>query len=138
MCINPFDTVLNCAIGIYLYPHRYIYHVTPSGAVFVMPVVFKTGYLLSTIKIHSSRYTKTNVMKTAFCSLIVLIAITANTQTAHQFNYRAVVRNTGGYGTGLGPNTISMTINTTGITINNSTGSETRPVNAAVNFIIKY
>ncbi len=61
----------------------------------------------------------------------------------HQSVNSDVVRNTGGYGTGLGtgglgPNTISMTSNTTGITINNSTGSETRPVNAAVNFIIKY
>jgi len=54
-----------------------------------------------------------------------------------------VVRNTGGYGTGLGtgglgPNQITMTTNTTGITINNSGGNETRPKNAAVYFIIKY
>ena len=54
-----------------------------------------------------------------------------------------VVRNTGGYGTGigtggLGPNQITMTTNTTGITINNSGGTETRPKNAAVYFIIKY
>ena len=54
-----------------------------------------------------------------------------------------VVRNTGGYGTGigtggLGPNQITMTTNTTGITINNAGGSETRPKNAAVYFIIKY
>lgn len=54
-----------------------------------------------------------------------------------------IVRNTGGYGTGLGtgglgPNTITMNSNTTGITVNNSTGTETRPKNASVNFIIKY
>jgi microcystin-dependent protein len=54
-----------------------------------------------------------------------------------------VVRNTGGYGTGLGtgglgPNQITMTTNTTGITVNNSTGTETRPKNASVNFIIKF
>lgn len=54
-----------------------------------------------------------------------------------------VVRNTGGYGTGigtggLGPNTINVNTNTTGITVNNSTGTETRPINASVNFIIKY
>ena len=54
-----------------------------------------------------------------------------------------VVRNTGGYGTGigtggLGPNQITMTTNTTGISINNSGGTETRPKNAAVYFIIKY
>lgn len=54
-----------------------------------------------------------------------------------------VVRNTGGYGTGLGtgglgPNQITMTTNTTGITVNPTTGTETRPVNASVNFIIKY
>ena len=54
-----------------------------------------------------------------------------------------IVRNTGGYGTGLGtgglgPNTITMNSNTTGISINNSTGTETRPKNASVNFIIKY
>jgi microcystin-dependent protein len=54
-----------------------------------------------------------------------------------------IVRNTGGYGTGLGtgglgPNTITMNSNTTGISINNSNGTETRPKNAAVNFIIKY
>lgn len=61
----------------------------------------------------------------------------------HQSVNSDVVRNTGGYGTGLGtgglgPNTIQMTTNTTGITVNNSTGSETRPKNASVNFIIKY
>ena len=54
-----------------------------------------------------------------------------------------VVRNTGGYGTGLGtgglgPNQITMTTNTTGITVNPTPGTETRPVNASVNFIIKY
>lgn len=54
-----------------------------------------------------------------------------------------VVRNNDGYGTGLGtsglgPNQILTTTDQTGITINGTTGSETRPKNAAVNFIIKY